>query len=508
MTTMNEATLEQRLAQIDRTSDRSLIDQIVAAVLGAIAAGELTAGMKLPPTRRLAQLAGVNQLTAGRSYRRLAERGAVVSEVGRGTFVRAGTAAHGETRSPSETSWQTYVLEPERPSAAAWILAELAALSGDSSRDPIALSVGHPPGELVPAELLEAAATIARAGAASFAYGPVAGDEALRNELARLGRLRGLEDDPSSILVTTGARQAITLATRVVLRPGDKVACESPTYMGVIDALQVVGAEVLPVPVGANGFDMDALEELLRRHEIRMVALQPRLQNPTGRDLSASGRERLVELARQHGFFILEDAVYADLRFSGTDPGPLRALAPAHVLYIDSFSKTVAPGLRAGWIAASGPVLERLIAEKRSDDTHGALLPQKMVASFLADGHYAAQLERARSLYRERRDVLMNAVDRELGDLVSYTRPAGGGHLWLTLEQPCDDSRLYHDALAAGVSFVPGSTMTVGRPQETYLRLSFGLLEPEAIRTGVRRLAGVIRAHRDELPALASLPVN
>ena len=506
-----KATLEHRLAQIDRASDRSLIDQIVDAVLGAITAGELTAGAKLPPTRRLAQLAGVNQLTAGRSYRRLGERGAVVSEVGRGTFVRAGAAAHSETRSPSETSWQTYVLEPERPSSAAWALAELFSGHGrDGARELIAFSAGYPPGELVPTELLAAASVsaIARSGSGSFSYGSVAGTEALRSELAQLGRARGIEDDPSSINVTTGARQAITLATRAILRPGDKVACESPTCMGIIDSLQAVGAELLPVPVGPSGFDVDALEELLRRHEIRMVALQPRLQNPTGRDLSPRGRERLVELARQHGFFILEDAVYADLRFSGTDPGPLRALAPGHVIYVDSLSKTVAPGLRAGWIAASGSVRERLIAEKRGDDTHGALLPQQMVASFLADGHYAPQLERARSLYRERRDVLMNAVDHELGDLVSYTRPAGGGHLWLTLDQPCDDSRLYRDALAAGVSFVPGSTMIVGRPQATQLRLSFGPVAPDAIRTGVRRLAGVIREDRGAFPALDALPVN
>ena len=278
--------------------------------------------------------------------------------------------------------------------------------------------------------------------------------------------------------------------------------------MGTIDALQAVQAEILPVPVGPDGFDIDALEALLRRHEIRLVALQPRLQNPTGCDLSRNGRERLVELARQHGFFILEDAVYADLRFSGRDPGPLRALAPSHVIYVDSFSKTVAPGLRAGWIAASGPVHDRLIAEKRRDDAQGALLPQQIMASFLAEGHYAEQLQRARAFYRERRDVLLNALDRDLASLASYTRPAGGGNVWVTLDQGCDDSRLYHDAVAAGVSFVPGSTMLVGRQQAPHLRLSFGLLDAESIREGVRRLAAVVRAHRRELPALGSLPVN
>lgn len=502
--------LEQRLAAVERGGDQSVTAQIVEAFVAAIASGELVPGEKLPPTRRLAALAGINQLTAGRCYRRLAERGIVVSEVGRGTFVRAAAAPAGRHGSPRDTSWQTYVLPHERGGSAGWILAELAQHMGEEEAGLIPLSAGYPPSELIPVELLSqaSAAAIASHGAASFEYGPVAGEGALRAELARLGRARGIDDDAGAILVTTGARQAITLAARALLRAGDKVACESPTYMGIIDALQAVEAEILPVPVDEDGLDTDALEALLRRHEIRMVALQPRLQNPTGADLSADRRGRLVELARRHGFFVLEDAVYADLRFAGSDPGPLRAMAPAHVIYVDSFSKTLGPGLRAGWIAASGPARDRLAAEKRSDDAHGATLTQQIVAKFLADGHYAAQLERARTLHRERRDVLLAAIDRELGELVSYQRPQGGGHVWVTLNESCDDGRLYRDALAAGVSFVPGSTMLVERPQATHLRLSFGRLDSETTREGVRRLAGVIRAQHDDRRERASLPVN
>jgi len=510
MTGVSVSGLEQRLAAVQRGGNQSVTAQIVETFVAAIASGELVAGDKLPPTRRLAELAAVNQLTAGRCYRRLAERGLVVSEVGRGTFVRAAVAPAGRPVGARDASWQTYVLPPERGGSAGWILTELAQQMGDEAAGLIPLSAGYPPSELIPVELLAqaSAAEIASHGAASFEYGPVAGQGSLRSELARLGRTRGLDDDAGSILVTTGARQAITLAVRALLRAGDKVACESPTYMGIIDALQAVEAEILPVPVDADGLDTDALEALLRRHEIRMVALQPRLQNPTGADLSTERRAHLVELARRHGFFILEDAVYADLRFAGADPGPLRALAPAHVIYLDSFSKSLGPGLRAGWIAASAPVRDRLVAEKRGDDAHGATLPQQIVAKFLADGCYAQQLERARALHRERRDVLLAAVDQELGELVSYRLPQGGGHVWVTLNEPCDDARLYRDALAAGVSFVPGSTMLVERPHATHLRLSFGRLDNDTAREGVRRLAGVIRAQREDRRERASLPVN
>jgi 2-aminoadipate transaminase len=310
-------------------------------------------------------------------------------------------------------------------------------------------------------------------------------------------------------VATTGAHQALTLAARAALRPGDKVACESPTFMGIIEALRTAGAEILPVPLDEHGLDTGALEQLLRHHEIRLLATQPRLHNPTGVDLSPARRERLVELARQHGFFILEDGVYADLRFEGDDPGPLRALAPSHVIYVDSLSKTVGPGLRAGWIAASGPVLDRIIGEKRRDDAHGTTLTQQLTAGFLGQGLYPAQLARALSRYREGRDALLAALERELGTMAQFARPAGGGHVWVTLRQPLDDARLYREALAGGVTFVPGAAMLVERPRATHLRLSYGLPDPASIGEGVRRLAQAIRLVGREAPAeRRSLPVT
>ena len=501
-------TLEQRIARIDRADERSLTAQLVDLFLDAIASGELAPGAKLPPTRQLAVLAGINQLTAGRCYRRLQTLGAVVSEVGRGTFVRAAAAATHIER-PGDASWQSYVLAPERNDESDRIVGEIARHVEDPAMIP--LSAGYPALDLIPLAALRAATVeaIDRHGARAFQYGPIEGASDLRAALAELGRRRGLADDADSIVATTGARQALTLAARATLRPGDKVACESPTFMGIIEALRTVGAEVLPVPIDEHGLDTGALEQLLRHHEIRLLATQPRLQNPTGVDLSAERRERLVELARQHGFFILEDGVYGDLRFEGHDPGPLRALAPTHVIYVDSLSKTVGPGLRAGWIAASGPVLDRIIGEKRRDDAHGTTLTQHVTAGFLSEGLYPAQLALARSRYREGRDVLLEALEDELGGVAQFARPVGGGHVWVTLRQALDDAQLYREALAGGVTFVPGAAMLVERPRATHLRLSYGLADPELIREGVRRLARAIRLVGRGAPAQRrSLPVT
>ncbi|GAC1439851.1 MAG: hypothetical protein NVSMB51_18300 [Solirubrobacteraceae bacterium] len=499
--------LKERVNDIQRDSPVSLTGQLVAIFVAAIQAGELVADEQLPPTRTLAAWAGINQLTATRVYRRLQELGLVTAAVGRGTFVR-GTAPRGLTGDGAgDAAWQSYALPRLSESFSGQMAADLVRHVGDP--DVIALSAGYPATELLPAEELAdcAAAIVAAQAGRAFQYGSGEGERELREELAQLGRRRGLSDAADDILVTGGARQALTLAARATIRPGDAVACESPSFMGVIDALRCTGAELLPVPVDGGGLNIDALEELLRRREIRLLALQPRCHNPTGTSLDDERRERLVALARRHSFFILEDALYADLRFSGPPRLALRALAPNHVIYVDSFSKTVAPGLRAGWLAASGPVLDRIIAEKRSDDMQSPTFNQLLVARFLAAGGYERQLERAGSFYRVRRDAMMAALTAEMGELASAAVPAGGGHLWVTLRRPTDERMLLARALSAGVAFVPGSAMTVERPRETHLRLSFGMLSEEQIADGVRRLAGVVRDALRDGGSRQSLPV-
>jgi DNA-binding transcriptional MocR family regulator len=496
--------LADRLGAVERDAKPSLTRQLADVFAAAIASGELEPGVKLPTTRELARLASVNQLTAGRCYRLLQDQGLIVSAVGRGTFVRAAAAS---ALDEADASWQTYALSPPRGGYAGRMLGE--SVQHATSGQLIAMSVGYPSSEQIPLVALEQAVreTLEAKPLASFEYCPIEGTDELRGELAALGRTRGMSDVTDGIVITTGARHGLTLSARAILRPGDVAACESPTYMGMIDALRATGATVLPVDVDEHGFNVDALERLLRSHEVRVVALQPRGHNPTGTDLSRERRERLLALARRHGFFVLEDAVYADLRYDGEDPGPLRAMDPAHVVYVDSLSKTVAPGLRAGWVAASGPVLDRIITEKRDDDAHCATLPQLVAARFLADGRYPSQLAGARQLYRARRDALLEALDTELPGLGTFVRPRAGGHVWVTLERACDDEQLYRAALAAGVSYIPGPAVLVEPPRATQLRLSFTSVTPERLREGVQRLAATIRAQPHAPLQRHTLPV-
>jgi 2-aminoadipate transaminase len=495
------------LKDLTRDGERSLTDQMVEAFRRAIAGGELAVGEKLPPTRELAEVARVNHLTAVRVYRKLRELGLVTSEVGRGTFVREAAATLRDGAGSDSPEWQRYVLPPVSESAGDRAMDEMYRHS--QARGLIPLSVGYPSAELFPFDQMRAAMSTALESHDSRAlqYTDIAGLPELVEQVAALSATRGAPEDPGDIVVTSGARQALTLVARAVLRPGDVAACESPSFMGVLESLRATGARVLPVPVDEHGLDTGALEELVARQEIRLLAIQPRCHNPTGTDLSAERRGQLVELARRHGFFILEDGIYADLRFEGEDPGSLRRDAPSHVIYVDSLSKLVGGGLRVGWVASSGPVRERILHEKRTDDMHTATLTQLALARFLAAGEYPAHVERAREFYRQRRDALLEAAADQLSGLATMHRPGGGGHLWLTLAVAADEGELMTEAVRNGVTFVPGSAMIPEPVPGSHLRLSYGFLDQDKLAEGTRRLARAIRAVGKQARVSAALPI-
>jgi len=347
----------------------------------------------------------------------------------------------------------------------------------------------------------------ADAGGRALSYLNAEGLPELRKELARRGAAAGFASSAEEIIVTSGARQGVDLVARSVLGPGDVAVVESPTFAGVLTSLENTGARVIGIPVDEDGFDVDALERVLARHEVKLCALQPACQNPTGRDLAAPRRERLLELAQERSFFVLEDGVYATLRYEGTEPPRLRGGAPAHVIYVDSLSKTVGGGLRIGWIAARGPILGRLATLKMDTDIHTSALDQHIAARYLSAGHHDRQLERALPYYRDRRDALMTALERHLAGECRATRPAGGHHVWVTLNRPVPERTLYNEALRHGVTFTPGGATMVEPGPHTSLRLSFGLLDPEELDEGVRRLAVALRAVRryDRLGATAPI---
>ncbi|MEA2194155.1 MAG: 2-aminoadipate transaminase [Solirubrobacteraceae bacterium] len=496
-----------KMFDLKRDGEVSITQQLVTLFATLVDSGELAPGERLPATRALAADVSVNHLTAVRVYRRLAELGYVTAAVGRGTFVRqrvpvAVSASRGgpsngsARRGAPDDEWQVGMLASRPVTYADEMLRD--SLHAPLAGDAIPLGSGYPDPALCPSEELAAlAAQITRDNPRAITdYLQVEGLPELRERLAELGRAAGYATSADEILVTTGARQAIELVARAVLGPGDVAVVESPTFAGALASLQSTGARVLPLPVDDDGPDIDALERILARHEVKLVALQEACQNPTGADLSPARRARLVELARTRGFFVLDDGVYATMRFDGEPRRRLRADAPSHVVYVDSLSKTIGGGLRLGWIAASGPLFARLVQLKIDADIHTCALPQYLAAAYLQGDRHAALLRTALPVYRARRDALVAALERHLGHDATWTVPQGGNHIWVTLRDPIDERALYVEALRAGTAFLPGGAVMAEKSSRTSMRLSFGLVEPALLDEGVRRLAVALREVR------------
>jgi DNA-binding transcriptional MocR family regulator len=493
------------LSDLERAGETSLTQQLVDRFAAAIESGLLDPGEKLPPTRQLAEEVGVNHLTAARVYRRLAELGYVTASVGRGTFVRTLSPAVAADRGDD---WQLYALPEWEPSYSEQVMAD--AFNLPFEEDMISLSTGFPSPEHYPvADLARITADVfEEEGGKALDYLSAEGLFDLREQLALRGERYGFASGPEEIVVTSGAKQAINLATQAILEPGDVAVIESPTFVGVLESVRAAGARILGVPVDEEGFDVDALERLLTRHEVKLVALQTACQNPTGRDTSAERCERLAELARERSFFVLEDRVYADLRFDSERPRALREQAPAHVVYVNSLSKSVGGGLRVGWVAARGPLLERIAMLKLEDDFHTPTLVQHIASRYLASGAYDRHVQDTLPMYRERRDALLASLRRHLTGEYRADPPQGGHHVWVTLDRPIDERALYSEAIRHGVAFTPGGAVTPERRSQTAFRLSFSMLEPEELDEGVRRLARAMREVRRRARHSRAVPAS
>ena len=282
------------------------------------------------------------------------------------TFVRQAppTAATGDGR------WQHAVLPPIERSYLSQVVSDTWRLAGE--HDHINLALGWASADLLPVSELAQLSTevFATAGAEALSYGDPDGLWELREQLAQRGSAAGFARDADEIVVTNGGRQAIHLVARAVISPGDVVVTESPTYMGTLVSMEQSGARVLGVPYDSDGLDVDALEQILARHEVKLVSVQTGSQNPTGQDMSPERVQRLLALARERSFFVMEDGVYSTIRFGSKEPPRMRLLAPDHVIYVDSLSKTIGGGLRVGWIAAAGEVRRRLTEFKLATDYH------------------------------------------------------------------------------------------------------------------------------------------
>jgi 2-aminoadipate transaminase len=475
-----------------------LYRQLRDGVRAALLSGTLAAGMRLPPEREMAAALGVNRTTVTRAYQELVADGLVEARGSAGTVVLppAGAAA------------------PPPPDAPPWLLSLPALGDGSLGPDPtllrdvaaggagLSLAAGTPGPDLLPVAELTACLgeALAAWGGEALGYGAVEGFGPLREIIAaRLGeRLVGPGD---GVLVVSGATQGLALVARALVEPGDDVVVEAPAYPGALQTFALAGARLIGVPVDRDGIRTDLLEAVLARRRVRLVVVQPTHHNPTGAVLSAGRRERLLALARRFGVPILEDDPYSELGFAGDGPGPLkRSDRSGAVIYLSTFSKTVLPGLRVGWIAAAQPLLDRLVLAKQFSDLNTNATGQLMVARFLESGRYEPHLRAVRAVYRQRCEDLRRELTALAEHLEVPEAPGGGFYLWCRLARGPQARLLAALAAREGVAVVAGDAFGVGPARSAdRVRLSFSTCTPETVPEAVRRL----RAALEQLPAAA-----
>ena len=369
----------------------------------------------------------------------------------------------------------------------------------------VSLAGGLPAAEGFPVEALREATARVLAGqprealqyAASEGHGP------LREQVAADLAARGLRIAASQVLITTGSQQGLDLVGKVLLDPGSEVAVEQPTYLGALQAFASSEPRVVALAGDDDGPRPDAIAAA---RGARFAYLLPNFQNPSGRCLGAARRDAIVDAALAAGVPIVEDDPYADLWLDAPPPAPLAARAGDAAIYLGSFSKVLAPGLRVGYLVAPKSLYPKLLQAKQAADLHTPGFNQRIVHEVLASGALPAHLDALRARYRTQRDAMHAALERHLGALggCRWQRPAGGMFFWIELPEGIDAAALLPRAVDAGVAYVPGAAFYAAAPRANTLRLSFATVAPSRIDAGIEALARVLR----EAWAPAQLPLR
>jgi 2-aminoadipate transaminase len=371
----------------------------------------------------------------------------------------------------------------------------------------ISLAGGLPAPELFPIDEYRRAFewVLETDGAQALQYGPSEGYLPLRVWLSERLRRFGIQCDTDDILITNGSQQALDLIGKMLLDPGDAVLVEKPTYLGALQAFNQYQPTYAMVPMDDDGMCLDDVERALAEpresgQRIKFIYAVPNFQNPTGRSMSLERRKRLVELASQFGVPIVEDDPYGELRYEGQHLPALKALdTDGSVIYLGTFSKILAPGLRLGWIVASPGAMEVLLHGKQPSDLHTGMAQQMATYTVARNGFVEAHVERIKAFYKERRDVMLRALEEHFPADAHFTRPAGGLFVWAELPGRIDTRELLVDAIEDKVAFVPGQSFHPDRSGTNTMRLNFSNVPPDDLREGVRRLGHAIQRRIESL---------
>ncbi|MDA8141397.1 MAG: PLP-dependent aminotransferase family protein [Desulfobacteraceae bacterium] len=346
-------------------------------------------------------------------------------------------------------------------------------------------------------------------GAAALQYDATEGFGPLRQALADHLAMQGIQASASHILITSGSQGALDALGLVLISKGDGVAVEAPTYVGALQAFRPYEPRWVCVPTDDQGLIPEALEDLLRRQPIQFLYLVPTFQNPTGRTILEHRRRAIAHLIQKYDVLLVEDDPYSALRYDGESVPSIKSMAPEHVIYVGTLSKVFAPGLRIGYCVAPKPIQDWLVVAKQGIDLHTSTFNQAMAAEYISGGHMADHLPRILSLYRPRRDAMLDALARYMPAECGWSKPEGGMFIWLRGRMGTDMEEIYCRAVKRKVAFVPGKFFFAqpGHGLET-MRLNFTMADEEHLTMAVRTLAEVLYADGSQIEEELTMRVN
>ncbi|UQS86157.1 PLP-dependent aminotransferase family protein (plasmid) [Nicoliella spurrieriana] len=361
----------------------------------------------------------------------------------------------------------------------------------------ISFAGGLPAPELFPVEGMKKAADTVfdNEGQTALQYSNAVGETVLREEIVKLMTDRGVDTSVEHVGVTTGSEQSIDLLAKMFVNPGDTVIVEEPTYLCTLDVFRSYGANIVGVEMDENGMRMDKFEEALKAHpEAKLVYTIPTFQNPTGRTMSVDRRKKFVELANKYDLLVMEDDPYGAIRYEGEELPPLKKFdTQDRVVYMSTFSKILAPGMRLGWIVCNVDVLSNFVVMKQSADLHSDNLSQHIIATFLKQNDVYEHIKKISDLYRHRFELMLDYIKKEFPADAKHSHPEGGMFIWIELPGEVDTMELFKTCVEHNVAFVPGDAFYPNKPKMGTFRLNFSNVDDETIEVGMKRLGTALK---------------
>ncbi|MBP0727157.1 PLP-dependent aminotransferase family protein [Bacillus sp. RG28] len=470
----------------DRKGKKAIYKQLAEFIEDGIVDGTFPPDKPLPSERHLAKEFNLNRSTVVAAYDELESNGLIERNRGSGTTISKDIWGITKKRIPS---WNRYI---EAGSFLPNLPVNQKIRKKTVEHKVINLASGELSEDLLPMKSLREI-TSTRSFIGSLGYDHPQGYEILRKTIAKhVKQFRKIDTDSSSILITSGAQQALYLVVQCLLKPGDSVAIEDPSYAYNLPIFKSAGIKPFLLPVDDHGVNPDDLLELHKKHRIRMIFLNPSFQNPTGAFLSMERRKAILDISSEYGIPVIEDDPYSLTSFTGEEVSTLKSMdVHGNVLYISSLSKIVASGLRIGWIIGPKPVIGRLSDAKQQIDFGHAGFTQWIANDFLETENFHLHIKKLVKQLEKRRDQIVKSLHFYLKDQVEFTIPQGGIHIWCKLKKEVNEAQLLEESIKRGVIFAPGSTMG---SKKGYVRFTFAREDEKSIDEGIKRFSEALNS--------------